>query len=95
MAADAPSQAGSMRIYRDPETGRIGAPPAAAPAGEPARPAERTNPPPSLIGEPVTAPAGGVKINLQGRYRAAVTRHAGGSGPATLECVGAGAAAHE
>ncbi len=83
-----------MRMYRDPETGRVGAPSAAALAGEAARGAQRTSAPPNLTEEPVAGPAGGVKVNLRGRYRAAVTRRASGSGPAAHECVGA-AAVHE
>lgn len=78
-----------MRMYRDPETGRVGAPSAAVLSNQAARAAERTNAPPELTAEPVAVPAGGVKVNLRGRYRAAVTRHDGGSGPASHECVGA------
>jgi hypothetical protein len=36
-----------------------------------------------------------VKINLRGRFQAAVQRHVGVSGPAAHECVQAGADAHE
>lgn len=95
-AADdtAAGQSGAaMRMYRDPDSGRIGAPPAAAFVGgaEPAQP----NAAEDLASEPVTAPAGGVKVNLRGRFQAAVQRHVGVSGPAAHSCVQAGADTHE
>lgn len=84
-AARAGDQAdgGSMRMFRDPVEGRIGPPSAAAlQAAEPA-----VAPPPAeaLREEAVRAAPGGVKVNLRGRLRAAVSRQAGGS--ATHECV--------
>ena len=87
-----PSGAG-MRLYRDPATGRIGAPapnavldtaPAAAAriqASDAARDAEMLEP----------GPGGGKRMRLNGRFRAVVRRQVD-SAP---ECIEAGAAAHE
>lgn len=76
----------SMRMYRDPDSGAIGRPSAAAlraeaasaPAPGAAQPGEE---------EPVQAPAGGVKVNLRGSHRPAVVRYADPGGPALHECV--------
>lgn len=86
-----------MRIYRDPDTGAVGAPApnvvtddaTRAVAGAPANAAA------PLIAGPVDAPAGGIKIDLHGRFQAAVTRHVVGSQPGPHECVESGTAAHE
>jgi hypothetical protein len=89
-AGEAPD--GSMRIYRDPETGAVGPPSAAAlratRAAEPAAAAES-----GLQEEPVRAAAGGVKVNLRGRHRPAVVRHLDGDGTAVHECVDGGGSA--
>jgi len=93
-AQDGAQPANAMRLYRDPETGKIGSPPPGAVLEEAAPPAQREA---AKTGEPtseaVTAPAGGVKVKLNGRFQAAVQRHAG-SVP-THECIEGGAAAHE
>jgi len=90
--AAAPDQA--MRMYRDPETGAVGRPSAAAlraaagaaPAAAPAEP---------LVEEPVRGPAGGMKINLRRSHRPAVVRYADPGGPVVHECLEGIAAAHE
>lgn len=82
-----------MRMYRDPESGALGGPPpgvarrstqakiAASAAGEP---------------EPVSAPAGGLKLKLGGRFQAAIRRHADLPGdPPLHECVQQDGRAHE
>ena len=74
---------GSMRMFRDPVEGRVGAPSAAALRA--AEPAVATPPAEPLREEAVRAAPGGVKVNLRGRLRAAVSRQAGGG--ATHECV--------
>ena len=86
-----------MRIYRDPDTGAIGAPAPGVAVDEAARVSERARSSEAepLIAEPVDAPAGGIKVNLHGRFRAAVTRHAVGSKPGPHQCVELGTAAHE
>jgi hypothetical protein len=92
---------GAMRIYRDPVTGAIGAPPAgtvpraaarlqAAPQAQ-----ESTHDAAGLSAEPVSAPAGGVKLNLRGRFQSTVRRHAAPAGGVRQECLSAGGAAHE
>jgi len=98
LAAAAPMQAGdvtgggSMRMFRDPQRGGLAAPTDgalrdAAPAVEAVTGAE-------LREEAVPGPAGGTKVNLRGRMRAAVSRHAGATG-AMHECVQAPGQAHE
>lgn len=80
----------SMRMYRDPDTGRVGAPSAAALRAEAAaRPAAES---PPVSEEPVRAPAGGVKINLRGSHRPAVVRFADPGAPPRHECVEGGGA---
>lgn len=93
----AASKGAAMRMYRDPETGAIGARPPGVVSDQAATQSERAvaSPAEGLTREAVAAPAGGVKINLQGRFRSAVTRHVGTTHPGADECVGPGAAAHE
>ena len=92
-AGDGPA-GGAMRMYRDPETGALGAPPPGVATTEAAPPSAREQAfsAEPLVEEPAAAPAGGVKVNLQGRFRAAVTRHVGSTGPSLNECVQPGAA---
>ena len=86
----------SMRMYRDPETGAVGRPSAAALQAESAAvPAAGSAQPQPLSEEPVQAPAGGVKINLRGGHRPAVVRYADPGAPPVHECVDATGAAHE
>lgn len=86
-----------MRIYRDPDTGVIGAPAPSVVVDEAARASERarTNAAEPLIAEPVDAPAGGIKVNLHGRFHPAETRCVIGSQPGPHECVESGTAVHE
>jgi len=82
-----------MRMYIDPQTGKPAVPPPAA------QPLQRRVAPaglirqtsPGLIEEPVTAPPGGMKVDLRGRYRTAVTRRVDAPA-ATHECVQSSAA---
>jgi hypothetical protein len=92
-----PRPAGSaMRMYRDPQSGRLGSPPAGAFADTAdSAPEARTTAVEDPGAEAVELPGGGVKINLRGRYRSAVTRHLGPSGPTGHACTEAGAAADE
>ena len=83
----------AMRMYRDPDTGVIGVPSPDAVGAPVADEKVVANPPPALEREPVLAPPGGVKVNLQGRYHAIVTRHMNDSGPGGHKCVQTGAAA--
>jgi hypothetical protein len=75
-----------MRMYRDPETGAVGRPSAAALQAEVG--ADRAAAPAApLVEEAVRGPAGGVKVNLRGTRRPAVVRHAGPPGVVVHECV--------
>lgn len=92
-AADAGAADGAMRVYRDPESGVVGRPSAAAlPAERGAPPAAAAEPAPA---EPVRGPAGGMKINLRGSHRPAIVRHANPGGAVVHQCVEGSAAAHE
>ncbi|HSQ00217.1 MAG TPA: hypothetical protein VL049_23595 [Candidatus Dormibacteraeota bacterium] len=86
----------SMRMYRDPETGAVGRPSAAALQAEAAgAPAAASAQPQPLTEEPVQAPAGGVKINLRGGHRPAVVRYTDPGAPPVHQCVDATGTAHE
>ena len=75
-SADDAAPAQSMRMYRDPQTGAVGRPSAAALQAESADAAAAAAAQPQpLPEEPVQAPAGGVKINLRGGHRPAVVRY--------------------
>lgn len=81
--AEEPAGSSGMRMYRDPDTGRTGAPPAgmavqALPQTE--QPAQK-NPGGALVSD-----HNGMKVSLGGRFRAAVQRHAGSAG-AQHECI--------
>lgn len=93
MAQDG-EQPPAMRLYRDPETGKIGSPPPGALIEEAVPSSQRDL---SKTAEPTTeavqGPAGGVKVKLNGRFQAAVQRHAGSG--VTHECVEGGAPANE
>lgn len=82
-----------MRMYIDPQTGKPAVPPPSAQA-VPSRVAPAgliRQTAPGLIEEPVTAPPGGMKVDLRGRYRTAVTRRSDAPA-ATHECVPSSAA---
>ena len=90
----APDQ--SMRMYRDPQTGAVGRPSAAALQAEAAGArAADTAPLQPMSEESVQVPAGGVKINLRGGHRPAVVRYADPGAPPVHECVDATGTAHE
>lgn len=90
-AQDAPVAA--MRIYRDPASGVIGAPaPGAAESDAAALQVEAAD---DLREEPVAVSAGGMKLNLRGRYRSAIQRQAGSVAQHPHECTGPVVAADE
>jgi hypothetical protein len=93
--AELPASGGgtAMRMYRDPSTGAIGVPSPDALGAPRAAEKVQANTTQELVREPVVAPAGGVKVNLQGRFHAIVTRHANGSRPGGHECAQTGGAA--
>ena len=89
------SGAPGMRLYRDPETGTIGSPPPGAVIDQPALRAEQAEPTTQDAIEPLPpGPGGGVRVKLNGRFRAVVRRQAGPA-EAVHECVEGGAAANE
>ena len=63
--AEEPSSTPGMRVYRDPVTGKFGPPP----PGAVTPPAERAGEEEPLVEEPGTTPAGGVTVDLKGRFR--------------------------
>jgi len=81
-------------MYRDPDTGVIGSPPPGVASVEaaPRLQAEVESRAAGLTVEP-GGPAGGVKVNLRGQFRAAVQRHADEHGVSGHECVEMGAPA--
>ncbi len=95
-AADGVTGDQSMRMYRDPQTGAVGRPSAAALQAESA---DRTAAPAALAApaqeEAVQAPAGGVKVSLRGTHRPAVVRFADPGHPVVHECVDGVDPAHE
>ena len=93
--ASANQSSAAMRMYRDPQTGQLGAPPPGALGSGSVTVSEAAQPSAAqeLTSEPL--PGGGRKVDLHGRFMAAVQRHADGSGTATHECVQAGTAVHE
>lgn len=83
--APAPARAAGMRVYRDPQTGEFTDPPLPATA-----PVERAlnRSHEGLVATPNTAvPNGGVKLDLQGRFRSysIVTKDAEGN--VSVRCV--------
>lgn len=74
-----------MRVVRDPQSGALIVPPAERMANDAAAMAVGSTA--ELVVEPVEGPAGGVKIDLRGRARAAVTRQAGDPSSAWHECI--------
>jgi hypothetical protein len=84
-----------MRLYRDPTTGRIGAPPAGAVLNRAAPAPRAESDRAAALGEALEpGPGGGMRVRLSGRHRAVVRRHADSVG-ATHECVEGGAATDE
>ena len=84
--AQAPVEAQSMRVYRDPQTGRLGPPP---PSLEPLglTTAEQRMLSRSDHGlRPRTLPSGGVAVDLQGRYRNMAVATVDADGQAAVNC---------
>jgi hypothetical protein len=84
--AQAPVDAQGMRVYRDPQTGRLGPPPPGlAPLG--LTTAEQRMLSRSDQGlRPRTLPGGGVAVDLQGRYRNMAVATVGADGQAAVNC---------
>jgi hypothetical protein len=76
----------AMRRFRDPETGAKGGPSAVERGLSETAPQDGEQRP-VMVEESVSAPAGGVKVNLRGAHRAAVTRRLPAAGAGTAhEC---------
>ncbi len=84
-----PPRAGGMVLYRDPQTGRIGSPPGGViPEGLAGLQREASAPySEDLVETPGVSAAGGVKIDLRGRFRATVIRHKSPVGKNPQYCV--------
>jgi hypothetical protein len=84
--AQTPVEAQGMRVYRDPQTGRLGPPPPdLAPIG--LTTAEQRMLSRSDQGlRPRTLPGGGVAVDLQGRYRNMAVATVGADGQAAVNC---------
>jgi len=84
--AQAPVEVQGMRVYRDPQTRRLGPPPPGiAPLG--LTTAEQRMLSRSDQGlRPRTLPGGGVAVDLQGRYRSMAVATVGADGQATVNC---------
>jgi hypothetical protein len=84
--AQAPVEAQGMRVFRDPQTGRLGpSPPGFAPLG--LTTAEQRMLSRSDQGlRPRTLPGGGVAVDLQGRYRNMAVATVGADGQPAVNC---------
>lgn len=87
-AAGAAGGDAAWRVYRDPTTGRMQAPPAGAAvgAGSPSGTATAQSTAP-LTERPSDVPGGGVLVDLHGRFDSAAVAHRAPSGAATVDCV--------
>ncbi len=85
--APAPVRAAGMRVYKDPQTGEItGTPPATSPTTAMERPLSRSDE--GLVAVPNTAvPGGGVKVDLQGRFRSHFIATKDDEGNVSVRCV--------
>lgn len=93
-ADDAVAHDRSMRMFRDPQTGAVGRPSAAALRAEGGA-SRAAAPAAAPLEEPVRGPAGGVKVHLGRAQRPAVERHADPDGAVVHECLGGGGAGDE
>ncbi|OGI42661.1 MAG: hypothetical protein A2150_05395 [Candidatus Muproteobacteria bacterium RBG_16_64_11] len=82
--APAPDRAAGMRVYKDPQTGEFTAPPTAE-----AVPREGlvTTAPVDLRETVSTVPGGGIKVDLQGRFRSHFIATKDADGNVSVRCV--------
>jgi len=90
-AVESGAAGAGMRVYRDPATGAFTAPPtdAASDALANERAVQRQareSAPAALAEEPGTSAAGGVTMNLQGRFQSDTTATIGADGAVHLGC---------
>lgn len=83
----APDRAAGMRVYKDPRTGEItGTPPPASPPPPVEQSFHRSHE--GLVAVPNTAvPGGGVKVDLQGRFRSHFIATKDAEGNVSVHCV--------
>jgi len=88
-AEDAAPSGGAMRIYRDPQTGKITTPPPGAVVEEVAPPTESLTAtlPAPLVPFRGTSTAGGVGVNARGLPRPTFQATIDPSGTPVIECV--------
>jgi len=85
-AAQATVAAQGMRVYRDPLTGRLGAPPPGVqPPGLSAAELRMLNRSDQGL-QARTLPGGGVAVDLQGRYQSMAVATVGADGKAAVNC---------
>jgi len=85
--AQAPVAAQGMRVYRDPQTGRLGPPPPGVqPPGLSAAELRILNRSDQGL-QLRTLPRGGVAVDLQGRYQNMAVATVGADGQAAVNCV--------
>ena len=80
---DGASGRNAMQVYRDPVSGRLGAPPQAAPGAPQTQAAQQRGWGP-LVEKP--SPRGGVVVDLRGRFDSYVTATATPDGGLTAGC---------
>jgi hypothetical protein len=82
-----PEGAAAMRIYRDPQTGGKGAPPIGAPSAEELESLESAFSTSSqgLVETPSPVQGGGVKVDLQGRFRSPLVATQGADGKCSIQ----------
>jgi hypothetical protein len=89
-SAGVSSVSGGLRVYRDPNTGQLAAPPQDNPAWPllltPGELNALSRSSAGLVEEAVTVPAGGFKVNLQGRFMSAGVVVAGTDGRMRRTC---------
>jgi hypothetical protein len=85
-AVQTPTAAQGMRVYRDPQTGRLGPPPAGVqPPGLSIAEQHMLNRSDAGL-QPRALPGGGVAVDLQGRYRSMAVATVGADGQAAVNC---------
>jgi hypothetical protein len=85
-ATQAPTAAQSMRVYRDPQTGRLGPPPPGVqPPGLSIAEQRMLNRSDTGL-QPRALPGGGVAVDLQGRFRSMAVATVGADGQAAVNC---------
>ncbi len=85
-AVQTPIAAQGMRVYRDPQTGQLGPPPAGVqPPGLSVAEQHRLNRSDAGLQQRVL-PGGGVAVDLQGRYQSMAVATVGADGQAAVNC---------